>query len=135
MDAPEALWESQSTQLEPPQPHPAWGSPKEAALRKYELPGAPGKEPGVGQQMGNELVKGPGAGLPGGTEGTMGKGVPRAECVWEKQGSDWLRPWEAPQQDWRMWVAVCGVRVASGWLLDDKWPRQWGWDWGSWVAL
>ncbi|KAH1180771.1 hypothetical protein KIL84_001705, partial [Mauremys mutica] len=52
MDAPEALWESQSTQLEPPQPHPAWGSPEEAALRKCELPGAPGKEPRVGQEMG-----------------------------------------------------------------------------------
>ncbi|CAM4671679.1 unnamed protein product [Lepidochelys olivacea] len=51
MDAPEALWESQSPQLEPPQPHPAWGSPEEAALRKYELPGAPGKEPRVGREM------------------------------------------------------------------------------------
>nr|XP_032627987.1 zinc finger and SCAN domain-containing protein 31-like isoform X1 [Chelonoidis abingdonii]XP_032627989.1 zinc finger and SCAN domain-containing protein 31-like isoform X1 [Chelonoidis abingdonii]XP_032627990.1 zinc finger and SCAN domain-containing protein 31-like isoform X1 [Chelonoidis abingdonii] len=50
MDAPEALWESQSTQLEQPQLHPAWGSPKEAALRKCELPGAPGKEPRVGQE-------------------------------------------------------------------------------------
>uniref|UniRef100_A0A8C4YF97 C2H2-type domain-containing protein n=1 Tax=Gopherus evgoodei TaxID=1825980 RepID=A0A8C4YF97_9SAUR len=51
MDAPEALWESQSIQLEQPQPHPTWGSPKEAALRKCELPGATGKEPRVGQEM------------------------------------------------------------------------------------
>ncbi|XP_053865574.1 uncharacterized protein LOC128826353 [Malaclemys terrapin pileata] len=56
MDAPEALWESQSTQLEPPQPHPAWGSPEEAALRKYELPGAPGKGPRVGQQMADARI-------------------------------------------------------------------------------
>ncbi|KAM9113361.1 uncharacterized protein ACDP82_020094 isoform 1-T2 [Pangshura tecta] len=51
MDAPEALWESPSTQLEPPQPHPAWGSPEEAALRKCELPGTRGKEPRVGREM------------------------------------------------------------------------------------
>ncbi|KAG6923109.1 zinc finger and SCAN domain containing 2 [Chelydra serpentina] len=51
MDAPEALWEPQSLQLEPPQPHPTWGSPEEAALRTYELPGAPGKEPRVGREM------------------------------------------------------------------------------------
>ncbi|CAM5173129.1 unnamed protein product [Eretmochelys imbricata] len=51
MDAPEALWESQSPQLEPPQPHPTWGSPEEAALRTYKLPGAPGKEPRVGREM------------------------------------------------------------------------------------
>ncbi|XP_065427943.1 uncharacterized protein LOC101936151 [Chrysemys picta bellii] len=56
MDAPEALWESQSTQLEPPQSHPAWGSPEEAALRKYELPGAPGKGPRVGQQMADARI-------------------------------------------------------------------------------
>ncbi|XP_043357612.1 uncharacterized protein LOC119847436 [Dermochelys coriacea] len=51
MDAPEALWESQSTQLEPPQPHPTWGTPEEEALKKYELPGAPGKELQVGREI------------------------------------------------------------------------------------
>ncbi|XP_074874009.1 uncharacterized protein LOC142025283 [Carettochelys insculpta] len=51
MDASETLWKSQSTQVEPPPPHPTWGSLEEAALRKCKLPCSPVKEPQIGQEI------------------------------------------------------------------------------------
>uniref|UniRef100_A0A452H2C2 Uncharacterized protein n=1 Tax=Gopherus agassizii TaxID=38772 RepID=A0A452H2C2_9SAUR len=44
VETPEALWESQSSQLEPPQPHTTWGSQEEVGRSKYKLPRAPEEE-------------------------------------------------------------------------------------------
>ncbi|KAM9112892.1 uncharacterized protein ACDP82_019747 [Pangshura tecta] len=44
VETPEALWESPSSQLEPPQPNTTWGSQEEVGRSKYKLPPAPEEE-------------------------------------------------------------------------------------------
>ncbi|XP_029769018.1 zinc finger and SCAN domain-containing protein 31-like isoform X2 [Terrapene carolina triunguis] len=56
VETPEALWESPSSQLEPPQPNTTWGSQEEVGRSKYKLPHAPEEEMEALQETGARIL-------------------------------------------------------------------------------